>query len=603
MFLKNLNVLNIKNPDLARRLREIPLEAVQKEISVLEAKSKDLIIAYNNKPLDDIINPLEKSKDIWNKLIKNELSKNDIVLVFGLGLGYLFKRAYVSSNSRIVVYEPKIEIIRFVLEYVDFSEQLKDQRIYITDTEEDCLKYMSEKYISKDKIEIVYSDIYLNLFSDILLSLSKKIINLCESKKADISTISKLSKEWIKNNINNFRRMTNSRPLSLLKNLFIGKTVLILAAGPSLKDNLDLIKQNRNKFIVFAVNKVFEYLIENEIEPDFLIASDAMWLDYTMRVNPEIFERINLICTTKSDSFVYTQNFHSIFNYYLNNDSFYEELNRKFPEEIKLYETEGTTVSQCYYSAIEMGFSNIVFCGLDLAIKQNNAYAPNIEVTYNSDGSAVFTKQVKNLVEIKSVSGGMVKTRDDYMVFAKQLGYAFLKNTSAKLYNTSDFGAYIEGMIYEPMSSIVKNIEPVGVDVNSKIKELYVLSEQKWKEIYTAQQEILKKQHESLMRIKPRVLDWLEKNKLIIESANKENITPSLISKLENAKKEELSIIKDILNNTILGEYFQTEFLEYSNLNQEGSDFVAARLYSLALLEKMPVLINYFSSCLNLINA
>lgn len=603
MFLKNLNVLDIKNPDLARRLREIPLEAAQKEVSVLEAKSGDLVIAYNNRPLDDIINPIENSKNIWNKLVKNELTKNDITLVFGLGLGYLFKRAYVSSNSRIIVYEPRIEIIRFVLEYVDFSEQFKEQRIYMTDNEEECLRYLSEKYISKDKIEIVYSDIYLNLFSDDLLNLSQKILRLCESKKADILTISKLSKEWIKNNINNFKRMKNSRPLSLLKNIFAGKTALILAAGPSLKDNLDLIKQNRSKFVVFAVNKVLDYLIENEIEPNFLIAADAKWLKHTMKVDPEIFEKINLIPTTKADNFIYAQNFHSIFNYYLNNDSFYEELNKKFPEEIKLNETEGTAVSQCYYSALEMGFSKVVFCGLDLAIKQDNAYAPNLNVTYNNDGSAVFTKQVKNIVEIKSVSGEMVKTRDDYAVFAIQLESAFLKNTSAKLYNTSDFGAYLEGMIYESMSSIVRNIEPVGIDVNSKIKELYILSEQRWKEIYKAQQDILQKQRESLVRLKPRVLAWIEKNKPIIESVDRENITKDFICKLEKVKSEEFSLIKDILHSTILGEYYQAEFLEYSNINQENSDFMAARLYSLNLLEKMPKFIDYFLSCLDLINA
>lgn len=587
MFLKNLNALNSQNPNLAKKLNEFSLEDAQKIVSVLQAQSGDLVIAYDSEPLDDMVNPLEKSRNIWDTLVKNQLEKNDIVLVFGLGLGYLFKRAYVNTNSRIVVYEPKIEVLRFVLEYVDFSEQIKDKRIYITDNESDCVEYLSEKYISNDKIEIVYSDIYLNLFSDNLLFLSKKIIQLCESKKADVLTIQKLSKNWILNNIENVQYMANSRPLSLLKDMCIGKTALILGAGPSLKSNLDSIRPNRDKYIIFAVNKVFDYVVDNGVEPDFLVAADARWIDYTIRVRPDVFEKTNLISTTKAHSFTYKQNFHSIFNYYLKNDSFYEELNSKFPEEITLYETEGTAISQCYYSALEMGFLKIIFCGLDLAIKQNEAYAPDIQVEVRTDGSATFSREIKKIVEIKSVTGEMVQTRDDYAMFVSQLESAFAKNKTAKLYNSSDFGAYIEGMIYEPFVDSIKHIAPVGIDMNAKIEELYLKSEDRWQQIYNAQLEILKSQQDNVCKISSSVEDWLGKNRKVIESIGKNNINRQTVENLNRIKSEELSIIKNVLNNVILGSYFQFEILEYSKLNNENSDLIAARQYSLRLFDQV----------------
>lgn len=595
MFLKNLNALNIQNPNLAKKLKEIDLEDAQKVVSVLQAQSGDLIIAYNNQPLDNVVNPLEQSKNIWDSLIKTQLKKNDIVLVFGLGLGYLFKRAYVNSHSRIVVYEPNIEVLRFVLEYVDFYEQLQDKRVYITHKESDCVEYLSEKYISNDKIEIVYSEIYLNLFSDNLLSLSKKIIQLCESKKADVSTIKKLSKYWMRNSQENLKYMTESRPLSILKNICVGKTALILGAGPSLKSNIDLIKQNRDKYVIFAVNKVFDYVIDNGIEPDFLVASDAMWLKYTMRVIPDVFKKINLISTTKADSFIYKQNFNSVFNYYLKNDSFYEELNKKFPEEITLYETEGTAISQCYYSALEMGFSKILFCGLDLAFKQGEAYAPDIKMNLkNGMMSAEWNPEYSvKVVEVKSVTGEMIQSRDDYAIFVSQLETAFAKNKVVKLYNSSDFGAYIEGMIYEPFIDSVKNLEPVNIDVNSKIKELYLKSKDRWLEIYNIQLEIMNTQLDDMNKIKSIIEIWFDKNRKIIESVSEDNLNRQTIDELKRIRHEEFIITKQIMDNTVLSSYFQFEFLEYSNLNAEDSDLYGARLYTMPLFEQIVRMISF----------
>ena len=66
MFSKNLNALNITNPTLAKKLKEFSLEDAQAMVSVLQAESGDLVIAYNNQPLDDTVNPIEQSKNIFS---------------------------------------------------------------------------------------------------------------------------------------------------------------------------------------------------------------------------------------------------------------------------------------------------------------------------------------------------------------------------------------------------------------------------------------------------------------------------------------------------------------------------------------------------------
>lgn len=568
MFNKNIEAVKKTNPDLAKKLLKVTLNDAQNEVSALETESDDFIIAYNNIPLDSEKDPIEDSLANWQANVDEELSKNDIVIIFGFGLGYLFKRAYISSPAKIFIYEPKINILRFVLEYVDFSEQLADERVYLTDNDKDFIDKLTEKYITNDKIKFIYPPGYIKIAAEELKLLSSKIVEACQSKKSDISTIGKLSKLWVENCLENTKHLSDSRPLNVLKDKFKGLTALVIGAGPSLRTNIELIKQNRNKYVIFAVNKIIEYLIQNGITPDFLVTSDAQWVEKTIKPIGQATPEINLIPTTKTDSSIYNFKFKRIFNYYQKNNAFDEELNKLFPKGIELYETEGLVTSQCYYSALEMGFKNIIFCGLDLAMKENLAYADGGEIKEIGDKIALVSDEHRKIAEVKSVTGAMVTTRDDYELFAKQLEKAFSDNTNAILYNTTDFGAYIEGMTYEPFEKIIKNMPELNIDIDKKLSDIYVETKENWTKIHEKQSNILSSQKQDLENINSQIKNFLDQNKELIESMDKtdKNIIP-IISQIKN---KELDIIKQIMANIILSSYFQMEVLNYTELYRDN---------------------------------
>ncbi len=606
MFSKNINALKTNNPKLAEKIEKISLEAAANIISVLQAASGDLVIAYNDQPLEDTLNPLQKAKEIWETTVKQPLGKSDIVVVFGLGLGYLFKRAYVNCVSRIALYEPNIEVLRFVLEYVDFASEISDNRVFISDSEEEILNYLAEKYISNDKIEVLFSNNYVNLFSNKLLSLSENIVTLCETKNVDVVTIMHHSMHWVINSMLNARFFDQSRSVAFFKDKFAGKTALIAAAGPSLRKDINIIKANRDKYVIFAVNKILDYLIENGIEPDFLVASDARLVGNTIKVRPDVFPGINLIATSKTDSFVFEQDFNSKIMYFLANDSVFEELRKRYPEEIKGYETEGTSVSQCYYTAVEMGFKNIIFAGLDLAIKPDTPYATDIKIQIDNDGKALIAGEKRDLVPVKSVTGESVLTRQDYYIFVKQFSRAFCEDNSVVKYNCSDFGAYIEGMIYKPLEEIIPDISSVSMDVNSVIKKVYSETENKWLEISGSQKEIFAKQREDMVEIKELVIEWKKKyfeklTEWIVKREQSQDLGDSSSKsvfveqpaecdgirtedELIKIKNEEINIIKRITTNDLLASFLQEELLEFVKLNQDSSKFLEARKYSLKIL-------------------
>ncbi len=588
MFLKNINAIEKTNSHLAEKLSNISLEEARQDINVYNATSGDLIISYKEKLLDDADNPIEQTKQNWIANTNDNLSKNDIVIVFGLGLGYLFKRAYISSNSKILIYEPNTNILRFVLEYVDFSNELSDKRVFLANDEKQFENFFKHNYLSKDKLEFIYPKGYLELNSKELISISDKIIEISNAKNADLNTTKKFAKLWVENNIKNLSVTENSRPLNIIKDKFKGTTALITAAGPSLNSNIETIKKNRDKFIIFTVNKSLDFLLKNGIIPDFLLVADAQYVSYTIENLKDFSRNINLISTTRVDSCIYNQDFNAIFNYYLKNDTFNEALANLLPDKIQLNETEGTTVSQAYYSAKIMGCKNIIFSGLDLALKDEEAYANGEKIKMYRDGLAIFHQDVKKLIQVKSAKGGYVTTRDDYEVFIHQFESLFTNNNSLNIYNTSDFGAYIKGMIYEPISKILEVIEPVNFNINEEIQKICAETKESQELIFKTQKNLVEKQKKEIINIQSDIKSFLQKNKVQIENSAFEKLNENIFYKLNEIKKTELSIISSILDNVILNQYFQIEILDYSKLNKEDEPekMVEARKKSIIIFEQ-----------------
>lgn len=72
----------------------------------------------------------------------------------------------------------------------------------------------------------------------------------------------------------------NLQPSSLLKNAFNGATAVILAGGPSLDEQLDWIRQHRDRLVLIAVSRIATRLQQVELTPDFIFSVDPTDLSY-----------------------------------------------------------------------------------------------------------------------------------------------------------------------------------------------------------------------------------------------------------------------------------------------------------------------------------
>ena len=464
MLTKNLE--HIDNIALKRRLSKISSVESRMGISYCVTPSNDYILLKNDLPADDLQNPRDAVKRMLKDNIKNEMKSTDIIINFGIGLGYLLDETFNTYPSRIFVYEPDIELLHFVLSNVDISEHLASGRVFITNDIEELTARLSSVFLTKDKVEIVYLQNYAVVKNKELLILTQKVFDTCKSKMVDVNTIAKFSKVWLYNTIENISKinLTKAYLLSDLENKFVGQTALIAAAGPSLNDNIEKIKANRDKFVIFAVNKSAKYLVQNGVVPDFLVCLDARNMNRTLSGLESYLENIYAIADIRTDKDLLNKNFKKVFINFSETDFFIKKV-AKYNNFMKFYESGGSASTFALVSAIKMGFSKVVFAGVDLAFKDNVIYSNGETMKRFSQDEIVVDNVRKNLVQVKSVNGGLVYTREDYQAFIQHFAALIKEFAYTEVYNISSFGALIEG---------VKNVsfEDLNLLVPSSISEV-----------------------------------------------------------------------------------------------------------------------------------
>ena len=129
---------------------------------------------------------------------------------------------------------------------------------------------------------------------------------------------------------------------------------------------------------------------------------------------------------------------------------------------MRFFESGGTASSLALVSAIKMGFDKVILAGIDLAFKDNLIYTSGEQIQQISQTEMIVDNVKKNIVQVKSVNGTNVYTRDDYAVFIHHFATLIKELEFSEIYNVSSFGADIPG---------TKNVkfEDLNLQFNSNI--------------------------------------------------------------------------------------------------------------------------------------
>jgi len=146
-----------------------------------------------------------------------------------------------------------------------------------------------------------------------------------------------------------------------LKNLFVGKTAVLLAGGPSLDDHLPWVKEHRDHLVVLAVSRIARRLKEVDLVPDIFFSVDPQPASFDVSKEMLFFGERTL----------FVNSFHvvpQLLSQWQGPTAF---IGNRFPWQETSTETflnaPGPTVTNAAFStAMQMGFDQIILAGVDL---------------------------------------------------------------------------------------------------------------------------------------------------------------------------------------------------------------------------------------------
>jgi len=479
----NHDVLLSRNKPLAERLSSYhgPRVAVEK------ARNGSPTFTHAGRQFHSAYNP---EKEAACQAEEITARKPDWVLLFGLGCGHLLKALLERGSSKVLVYEPSMEVLSGVLASVDLSEALSAEGVTLC---ADMLSFISRvRELDGFDTLLSYSTTpYKHAFAAELVDFTTRVNNAHITNKVCIQTDITSRESWIENYFENMKSLPDCPPVDALRGAFKGVPMIIAGAGPSLARNAHLLKEAKGKAVIVAAITAYKPLLKYGVVPDFVIASERVDLpEYFTYGEDDMKTRLILAEVAHPGMFgrKVSQKF-VFFNPFVSLSHAQAPLwgSSYFPS------TGGSVTTAAFDMAVMFGCDPVVLVGQDLCFGENSTHAPggvyvSQDVRIDSKNGKVSieedyvtlkdrAKSSFELLWLRGLDGRPVPSKFDWVTFHQWFEnyVAAMKRAGlpVKAINATEGGAYIEGMehvtLAEVLDKYVKNAFPVDEAIEKAV--------------------------------------------------------------------------------------------------------------------------------------
>ncbi|MFW2555627.1 6-hydroxymethylpterin diphosphokinase MptE-like protein [Aliarcobacter butzleri] len=371
---------------------------------------------------------------------------------FGVFLGRHIPRIAQKIDASIyLVIESNLEIFRLSLFTVDYTILAKNNGVIFSIMED--LVDVEKKIVQF--LNIGNLENYLIKFSSLGIG-SKNMYELFLShtylRKASSYDFTRYLYTYINKTTNVIKDKYNFLLFNKIKNdldFFKDIPVLYIAAGPSLDENIEWIKENQNKFFIVTIGSVYSKLLNKGIKVDLVTTLDEQkWLK--KRQFPDnLIEKIESNTVFLSSAVTTPKTLESL----KNKNLFIFELYESFF--LDNYCFDGFSIGEVTLDILlQLNAKNIYLIGLDLTLNQKTGDTHSSEAASGTSKIDLkkekITEQIndKSIVNIKGNLQKEVKTIEFFYGSIKEVEKVLIKKSKdTNIYNLSNSGAYFEGSI------------------------------------------------------------------------------------------------------------------------------------------------------------
>ncbi|WP_432775382.1 6-hydroxymethylpterin diphosphokinase MptE-like protein [Brevibacillus gelatini] len=463
MLIENVQVLKKFYPDILDVMKHGD-ESESQDTRIEEAKNQLWTMAVLKDTgwnyLHSKYNPIQEAERFVQSM--EDVGERH-VLFYGVGLGYhidLFREKY--PDATFSVYEPNLATFYHFLEKKDLNEWSPKRilkKIMVEREPADCKKNLS------DFTNLLREEIYLAIFPSyqrIFEEETKRFFATFKEVVYEARQLMQTNRLFAKRTaINGFKNIPHiiDTPSILEGNqgAFHGKPAILVAAGPSLNDEiarLRQIKKNGSAYI-FSVGSALNSLLSNGIMPDATFSYDGSVMNKKVfaKVLREGISQIPLVFGSTIGFETLQEYPGKMVNFFVKSDYVMRLFLKRSDQEGSDYIDSFMSIATLTLQLLaKLGFSPIILVGQNFAFRAEEFYAAGIEYINPIAGE----KRKANAVEVKDVYGGTVQSSRLHTNMRKEMEGVIESFKNMDIINSTKGGAHIEGTVFLPLERVME---------------------------------------------------------------------------------------------------------------------------------------------------
>ncbi|AOV08510.1 motility associated factor glycosyltransferase family protein [Sporosarcina ureilytica] len=399
--------------------------------TIIETKTVPTIQVLSNSRrmiLHSKYNPL-KEVNIWCDKEADEIKEDEEIIVIGLGAGYHIQQLANRYPTH------KITVIEF---NDPFFKWFKQSPFNASLSQNDAISMKQFSALSPTEKNQIFSSISLtNLlihksgldllpteFEGVKIALEDIILQKNSLRKQ----LGNLHSNFEKNNA------LNDKSICDLKNLYSGKPIILVSAGPSLDKQLPLLKKihDEKHFVIGAVGTAVKPLIKAKITPDFFMIIDPNEATFGQLTNVSLPETPLYYLSTAYHDTVMLHTGPKRIVYQRGYEAAETQANAT---NSPLIQTGGSVATTLLDLMVYLGGENIALIGQDLAYTDGKSHANAAYAQINIQGAQKTINYFRT---------GKVETNRNLSLYRKWFERYAKQHHGLQLYNCTEGGAYIE---------------------------------------------------------------------------------------------------------------------------------------------------------------
>jgi len=408
-----------------------------------ETAAGRVTIKYNSRYIHSRYDPEAEAEKLVSGL---NIRQRTVIFCFGLGLGYHVAKIIprLGEENLLVIAEPSLDIFLDVIKNYDISDILSNKKISL------CVSSDMSLYTGINDLKLTsavgaalialpsYKDLFPDKYRDFLAEYRDSTTHALVSLNTQLSYRS----HWNETFWRNFAFLPHSHSFTNFKNVFEGRTCVVVAAGPSLDKNIKLLKEIEGKVPIICVYTAYRPLVKNNIKPDFIVSCDAFqnrlekdWGDTSALDVPLLYFSITQTEFLKSHKgkkiFMLVDAFPAASHAFKTLGLSLETLNGG-----------GSVTHMAMDFARYAGFANIIFIGLDLAFYGDTTHADG---TYYSNAGINNNNNNDRFYKTPCIDGGYVHTTPPFYGFLIWIEMYIEAYRHVRYIDATEGGALIKG--------------------------------------------------------------------------------------------------------------------------------------------------------------